>query len=298
MNQQEKALARILFQNKINSLEGTAFENLFSQIMGYENSNFEQIKPWGNIGDRKNDGFIREKGIYFQVYAPEDIRNNYPEAIKKLENDFKGLQKAWTPINEFYFVVNDKYHGVNADANNSMANIVKTNRLDKGKILTSRDLENKLFNLEDDKINVVIGFLPDTEQILQINYSVLDQVIGHIMKLPINPIMGEIKFPDWNEKIEFNNLGQATKDFLNNASYNLGTLNEFLANENFLAEELQKQLTGIYFNLKNNFKGDHLFWQIIQKCLPKEEQSFLPSVITIIAKYFESCDIFEEPKND
>jgi len=81
MNDQEKALARLLFQNKINSLEGTAFENFFSQIMNYEDSEFEQIKPWGNIGDRKNDGFIRDKGIYFQVYAPEDIRQNYPDSV-------------------------------------------------------------------------------------------------------------------------------------------------------------------------------------------------------------------------
>ena len=24
---------------------------------------------WGNIGDRKNDGFIRNKGIFYQVFA-------------------------------------------------------------------------------------------------------------------------------------------------------------------------------------------------------------------------------------
>jgi hypothetical protein len=298
MNDQEKALARLLFQNKINSLEGTAFENFFSQIMNYEDSEFEQIKPWGNIGDRKNDGFIRDKGIYFQVYAPEDIRQNYPDSVKKLETDFEGLKKHWKPINEFYFVINDKYHGVNADANNSMASIVKNYNLKKGKILTARDLENKLFNLDDNKIKAVIGFLPDTEQIFQINYSVLDQVIGYIMKLPIKPIVGKIKFPDWNEKIEFNNLGEHTKNLLNNASYNLHSLEEFLANENFLAEELQKKLTGLYFSLKNDFSGDNLFWEIIEKCLPKQEQTYFPSVMTILAKYFESCDIFEEPKND
>jgi hypothetical protein len=298
MTSEKKALARIMFQNKINGLDGTAFENLFTQILSYEDSDFQQIKPWGNIGDRKNDGFIREKGMYFQVYAPEDLRNNYPDAIKKLEKDFEGLQKQWSPIKEFYFVVNDKYYGVNADANITIEKIVTDNKLNKGKILTCRDLENKLFSLDDDKIFSVIGFLPDTEQLINIDFSVLNQVIGYIMKLPVKPFVGKIKFPDWNEKIEFNKLGDNTKALLNIASYNLSYLDEFLANENFLAEELQKKLSGLYFSLKDDYVGDNLFWEIIKKCLPKEEQSFLPSVVTIIAKYFESCDIFEEPKRD
>jgi phage-related protein len=29
--------------------------------MNYAEPDFKQIKPWGNIGDRKNDGYIRSK---------------------------------------------------------------------------------------------------------------------------------------------------------------------------------------------------------------------------------------------
>jgi hypothetical protein len=31
--------------------------------MGYTETDFQQIKPWGRIGDRKNDGYIQSKGI-------------------------------------------------------------------------------------------------------------------------------------------------------------------------------------------------------------------------------------------
>lgn len=35
--------------------------------------NFQPVKAYGNIGDRKNDGFVSQTGIYYQVYAPRDV---------------------------------------------------------------------------------------------------------------------------------------------------------------------------------------------------------------------------------
>jgi len=295
MKTEEITLARILFENRIRRSDGNTFEDLFTQIMNYAEPEFEQIKPWGNIGDRKNDGFIRSKGIFYQVFAPEDISKSYPDAIAKLEKDFTGLVSQWNPVKEFYFVVNDKYKGVNADANQTIANIVKNNSLIKGKILTAKDIEAIVFRLSDDLIIRIVGFLPDWEQITSLDFSVLNQVIGFIMKLPNIKVKGVIKFPDWDEKIVFNNISKETKQYLDTASFNLGALNVFLANESFLAEELQKKLIGLYGELKPSYNGDSLFWEIVNKCMPKNEQIFLTPILTIMAKYFESCDIFEEP---
>ena len=64
MNIDEKTIARHLFQNKIYKADGLKFEDIFSAIMNYAEPNFQQIKPWGTIGDRKNDGYIRTKGIF------------------------------------------------------------------------------------------------------------------------------------------------------------------------------------------------------------------------------------------
>ena len=300
MNLQEKTIARILFENKIFKANGQSFENLFTEIMTYAEPNFRKIKAWGNIGDRKNDGYIKEKGIYFQVYAPEEIRNNYPDVIKKINTDFKGLLEQWSPINEFYFVVNDKFNGVNADAEQILTALKHKYNLKKSGFYTVDDLSKQVFTFDDDVIQKIIGFLPNTENLSNLDYSVLNEVIGHIMKLPLSVKTEVVKRPDWKEKIEFNKLSSYSANLLDLGSINLGGLDKYLANQSPLAAELQEQMTGIYENIKTNwskleFKGDNIFWEIINTCSPQRENRYQMPVLTIMSKYFESCDIFEEP---
>ena len=135
LSREEKYILRILFQNKIHKADGQAFEDIFTSIMNYCEPNFRSIKPWGRIGDRKNDGYI-------QVHS----------------------------------------------------------------------LEHYLAN-----------------------------------------------------------------------------------NSNFLADELRDKLNDIYIDEKANFSGDELFWNIVDKASPRNEQIYQTAVIVIMSKYFESCDIFEEP---
>jgi hypothetical protein len=51
----------------------------------------------------------------------------------------------------------------------------------------------------------------------------------------------------------------------------------------------------IYTQEKNEKSGDDLFWAIVNYASPKAEQMYQTSVIVIMSKYFETCDIFEEP---
>lgn len=301
LNREEKYILRILFKNKIHEANGQAFEDIFTSIMNYFEPDFKQIKPWGNIGDRKNDGYIPSKGVFFQVFAPEDIRKSYPEVISKLKSDFSGLVKKWNqPIKEFYFIVNDKYKGVNADSEYEMAEIVKNNNLIKGSFKTAKDLENLLFSLEDDQITTISGIIPDPAKIKVLDYSILNEVIDYIMKKPLPK--GEepnIKLPDWEEKVIFNKLTKTTTQYLNNGYIQVNNLEIYLANNsNFLADELRDKMNEIYIEEKKHNSGDDLFWSIVLKASPKNEQSFQSAVIVIMSKYFESCDIFEEPTNE
>ncbi len=300
LTRDEKLILRTLFQNKIYKADGQVFEDLFTSIMSYAEKDFRQIKPWGNIGDRKNDGYIPSKGIFYQVYAPENIQNNYPEVIKKIKTDFNGLKKQWQTIHEFYFVVNDKYKGVNADSEQAIVKLIKDNGLNKGGFITAKDLENLLFSLNDDQIIMITGSIPDPAKIKVLDYSILNEVIQHIMAIPLQQSeKPTLSLPDWNEKIIFNNLTATTANYLNNGYIQVNSLELYLANNsNFLADELRDKLNEIYLDEKENSSGDELFWKIINKASPRIEQSFQSAAIVILSKYFESCDIFEEPSKE
>lgn len=297
MNVQEKTLARQLFQNKIYKADGQKFEDIFTAIMNYSNTDFQQIKPWGNIGDRKNDGYIKTKGIFYQVYAPEDIQRSYTDVINKLKKDFSGLKAGWFPLKEFYFVVNDKYKGVNADCEKTIQEIKILHGLESAGFLTAKDLENILFELNDDQIFSITGFIPDPANIKQLDFSILNEVIGHIMGLPLNKDdKPKIVVPDWNEKIELNMLSEYVAQLLVNGGFQIYALQKYLENNSdFLADSLRDKMNEIYLQEKNSSSGDALFWAIVNSASPKEEKMYQESVIVIMSKYFETCDIFEEP---
>lgn len=301
MNTQEKTIARILFQNKINRANGQKFEDIFTSIMNYAEQGFQQIKPWGNIGDRKNDGYIKSKGVYFQVFAPEEIGKSYVDIVDKIETDFSGLIKQWSPIEEFYFVVNDKYLGVNADCEKKIQQIREDNNLDKTGFYTAKDLENLLFGLLDDQIFSIAGFLPDPIQLQTMDYSILNEVIEFVMKSSLSVIMNDqIIVPDWDEKIKFNGLSNVSASYLGNGYLQIGVLEKYLKNNGkFLSTELQKKFYQMYVTEKNKGKlGDDLFWGVVNEASPKDELMYQAAVIVLMAKYFESCDIFEAPSSE
>lgn len=297
MDKQERTLARKLFKLKIHEANGQAFEDLFTAIMNYAYSDFQAIKPWGNIGDRKNDGHIKSKGIFYQVFAPEEITKSYVNVVKKLNDDFKGLFEQWSVINEFYFVVNDKYKGVNADCEQIIQTIKQEHDLKNSGFKTAKDLENLLFSLDDDQILVVVDSLPDPATI-QLDYSVLSEIIGHLMSLSLSKTQdSSIIYPDWDEKIVFNGLDSLEAKYLNDGFMQIGSLDNYLDNQsNFFAEEVKDKVREVYIECSNKYSGGELFWDMVDTISPKAETAFQSSVIVLISKYFETCDVFEDPK--
>jgi hypothetical protein len=56
-----------------------------------------------------------------------------------------------------------------------------------------------------------------------------------------------IIYPDWNEKITFNNLDSMAANYLNNGSLQIGSLDEYLDNQsNFFADKVKDKIREIY----------------------------------------------------
>ncbi|HHM2189858.1 hypothetical protein ELJ63_30425, partial [Klebsiella pneumoniae] len=75
---------------------GVEYQRLFETVMELSYpEKFRKVKPWGRKGDGGNDGYIPERGEYYQVYAPEELnRETIKFAIKKMKADVEKIKES------------------------------------------------------------------------------------------------------------------------------------------------------------------------------------------------------------
>jgi len=170
MNHTDKHYLRLQFLNKILRKNGTEFQSFFWDFMKITTPDFEPVKPYGKIGDCKNDGFIKGKGIYYQIYAPEDPTDKQGAAANKMFNDFEGLYAHWNnsyPIKEFFFVFNDKDLGLSEPLLSKLSDLQTKYPNIKFEILTPKNIENLFLDLKDDDL-ISLGFSVDSRNSIKI----------------------------------------------------------------------------------------------------------------------------------
>lgn len=277
--------------------------------MTKSNVEFQAIKAYGNVGDRKNDGFVQTSGTYYQVFSPEDITKNQTikECISKLKEDFTGLYKNWNglcKIKNFFFVINDRYKGISPPIIEAIMNLDNDpNYTDvKISIFSAKDLEEVFDSLDETKKQDVIGFIPD-EVIPIVEYDALHETVLYLLNKEIDMSSTDaLVVPDFGEKIKFNKLSSAVEPQLITGSYQDGILREYFNENPGVKEILQKKFQGLYeqskMKIANNIENfaDCRFYYILEQACPKKTISIKTSVIVLMAYYFSSCDIFEEPQ--
>lgn len=309
-------LMELMFQLKILKSTGNEFESLFYQVMKRYNQDFIEIKPQGNIGDKKCDGYIKGEGIFYQVYGPEDASNADTQryAISKLKKDFEGLHihtqnGSFELIKEFYFVINTKgTQGIYPDLSDKLNELsdlypnIYFNYLDTNGIIS------KFMTLEPPfKRQILQSFIPDIS-FSDIKFSVIQNIVEYLNKnVCRNDFSDNYIVPDFYKKIEFNNLCRKITTALETATDYAHKLDDFLSDS--YSDNAKVELCNIYRTLYNEARELHpndsnaQFKYILDSSYDKSsnldmatESAYISNILIIMAKYFSSCDIFEEPK--
>lgn len=310
MNQAERYMAKIIFKNRIYQYSGQQFQNFFVAIMTKADSGFQPVKAHGRIGDKKNDGFNRETGTYYQVFAPDDItkKTTIYEAVNKLEADFKGLYENWNDIcriKKFYFVINDKYNGLeppiiqkvmelNNDVSYSEVSI---------ETFTAKDLEIIFDTLNETEKQDVLETIIPNEIVPGIEFEALDETVKYLISVELpDDYEDNLVVPDFSEKIVFNGLSSIVNGQLETGSYQEGLLKQYFDENPGIKEVLQKKFHALYEQSKKDIPetkenyADCRFFYILEHACARKTYPIRTSVLVLMAYYFSTCDIFEEPQ--
>lgn len=317
MNPERKMFARVLFQLKVHKSNGSAFERLFADVMQYSRPDLKKIKPYGNQGDRGNDAYQPNEGRYFQIYAPEEPSHTKQDAIVKAQTDFEQkLLPYWEklcPIKEYHFVFNDKYLGTPFPIEKALAEIRTAHSLDCADVYLAKNLEQEFISLDEDQILTILGAgsLPDYESTEGLDYSVIAEVIEHIQNSPIDYLKsGKLVVPDIHEKIVFNEL-IVFSELLKIKQKETWQIDDYFSrNSDFARSTLRDHLSSYYEqsiteipNIEPGQEGTlgDLRFAYILDCIapitknPAQDRVRRDVALVIMSKYFETCDIFEEP---
>ncbi|WP_142413102.1 ABC-three component system protein [Hathewaya massiliensis] len=301
-----------IFDNQLLESYGDEFEQKFYSVMYAKYDNFIKIESQGRIGDRKCDGYIKGEGIFFQAYSPKDSRTSDASiqkyAIKKLYEDFEGLymktkEGYWEPITQFNFVFNNK-RGNFPDLIEAIKNLeieypnIKFKPFDRSDLL-------KIFDSldENDKMSISGAMVPEINPLLLDN-NIMYKIIEHLLNLDSSQLPQKLIAPDFNEKLNFNSLCPYYTLNLSVANYSVDKLNSYLDSfsdniENELCEKFQKLYEKAKIEFPNN--SDSQFKYILDNSFDYSQldnankQLYISNCYIILSKYFESCDIFEEP---
>lgn len=306
MTEEERFFSRQLYRMKIKDSEGNAFEKLFTETMCLANPNFMQVKPQGSLGDKKNDGFDPTQGIYYQVYAPENIKEAGETAVKKLKEDFQGLLNYWPQhkmmVKAFRYVINDKFKSVGPLIISEINAMDLANPGIDVKLFLAKDLERVFMNLSDDDKISLTGPVPCVDQ----EYSsdiVMRDVVDYIMNKPSNVVQLQIpQNPSFLKKIKFNKLSDSLAMQLQCMLTRIGDVDSYFSvAESFQKESLKNRFTSLYLKACRDVENsednpDDVFMYMFKKLCPPNLNSASATVVMILMTYyFETCDIFKVP---
>lgn len=291
---------------------GQAFQDLFVQVMGLRYPDFRGIKPQGQIGDRKNDGYSATDGRYFQVYAPEDHdESNVTATVKKLRNDFAGLKAYWDslcPVREFYFVLNDKLRGTYPTVEACLLELKREHGLAACSPFLAKDLLRVFSELDSRAVMAITGHLPSSEQIPDLDYSVFRDLLIHVIGNPsvLTPA-AMLRVPDFGEKIRLNGISEPVGALLRAGNLQSGAVDAFFSSHGgFSKRAIRDKLAEIYVDRRDQFngheqqagisRGDWIFFSLLEAVTPASARATSQSAaIVLLAYFFETCDIYEDP---
>jgi len=286
------------FENAFLRAKGDAFQDFFEKLMGLSyKADFMACRPWGKQGDRKNDGFLKSERRLFQVYAPNEMKA--AKVITKIKDDFNGAKTYWGSHFDKWAFAHNAVDGLPPHVQKVLLDLEQANP---GITLEPWCLEEfrvvfRHLTLED--MQSWFGFAaPNMETRGKLGFQDLQVVLETLadQSIPLGQPVKDIP----RGKIEANALSDSVATLLREGMVKAPLVTQFFNqwHDTMLGERIAKSFRAKYESLRGNLNPNLIFAELQawtgggDRGTPEHELA----VLTVMAYYFERCDIFEEPQ--
>lgn len=286
------------FEIEFRRCQGDAFQTFFEDLMKLAyNADFLRCRPWGNNGDRKNDGYLQSERRLFQVYAPNEMTAK--KAIEKIQEDFSGAKKHWIKYFDTWVFVHNATDGLPPHVIDTILDLAHKNPKIKLETWGLEEIRLIFRKLSIDHKKSRYGSAPDEETKNHLGFGDLQVVLE---KITTGSFMGTSPVQDVPpRKIEANALSDATASLLKQGIIKASLVDKFFStwHDETLGERLADAFKTEYRRMRNSHDTPNEIFTKLQtwaggnqRGTPEHELA----VITVISYYFERCDIFEKPR--
>ena len=279
--------------------KGEGFQRLFEKLMSKVHPNdFMACRPWGNVGDRKNEGFLPSERILFQSYAPNEM--SAAEAIKKISEDFEGAKQHWKEyFDEWTFVHNAPDGRLGPHVIEALAKLQKENPEIKIGHCGYEELLTKFRRLSLQDLESWFGPSLTMAATVNLGYSDLLAVLNHISVAPA-PATSEVKDVS-RGKIEANLLSAEVAEFLKIGMQKSPLVMKFFSTwkNPIYGEQIALAFKNKYLTLRNatpTLHPDEIFGRLEAWAggATNTTPAHKAAVLAVMAYLFDKCEIFED----
>tara|TARA_B110001469_G_scaffold119598_1_gene127319 strand:- start:8239 stop:9132 length:894 start_codon:yes stop_codon:yes gene_type:complete len=293
----EEAFTESLFQVEFLKQKGDSFESFFDKVMGLAHKeDYMGTRPWGRHGDRKNDGYLKSEKTLFQVYAPNEM--NAKKAEAKIREDFAGAKLHWEEhVDKWTFV-----HNTQGELPPHVIKLILELDKKNPEIEVSQwgyhELLERFRSVSITDRESWLGAVPNEQTKADLDFKELRIVLESIAGKPAKVGAEVIDVPPG--KIEANALSSSIEDLIRNCISKTPLVEEFFRSwhDESLGEKTASAFNEKYKELKLNKTPNETFYELQKwaggttRGKPEHELA----VLTVLAYYFERCDIFEAPR--
>lgn len=293
----QSAFYDLAFENQYLSLKGEAFQDFFANIMEAKYpSDFIRSRPWGNLGDRKNDGYVKSTKCLYQVYAPNEL--TAAEATGKIDEDFTEALPYWKPHFDIWIFVHNSRQGLGPTVIRKLLDLQSSNTPLKVSHMGFQELKDVLMSLPANKIQTILGYAPSQADISSVGFDKIAVVLQTIGRK--EPNAGVNIKPVPSSKLSHNQLSENVEVLLKAGMRKSQLVAEFFArwHEPSLGDEVAAAFSTRYNDLKTSgLEPDLIFSELHSFAGGRKrgDAQHEASVLAVLAHLFEECDIFEDP---